>query len=291
MRLKHKIEYSVFIIFVKLFSALGLYRTRRSAYYLGYFLYFVIPIRKQVIISNLKTAFPQKNDKEIKKLTLRNYQNILITFFELMYLPSLTNEELLRSVVFENINVMKEKIDKNIPVIMLTGHFGGWEFCLPALRINMNKTFYILAQAQSNPLISNFVMNAREIFGNKSILAGVSVRQLYETLKNGGAVGIAGDQRGSFEGPRFLFFNQPTALHTGTAAIALKTNCSVILTTFIRQNDYSYKVYFENLSFENLPDDNDKKINELTQRYITFLQKQVAQNPEQYFWMHKIWKY
>jgi Kdo2-lipid IVA lauroyltransferase/acyltransferase len=291
MRLKHKVEYSAFIAFVKLFSALGLYRTRRSAYYLGYFLYYCIPIRKKVIISNLQNAFPNKTKDEIKKLTLKNYQNILITFFELMYIPSLKNEELLQSVTFENIDVFKEKTDKNVPVIMLTGHFGGWEFCMPALRLNLNKTFYILAQAQSNPLTSEFVMRAREVFGNKTILAGISVRQLYETLKNGGAVGVAGDQRGSFEGPRFTFFGRQTALHTGTAAIALKTKCAVVLTAFVRQSDFSYKVYFEDLSFENLPNDNDKKIYELTQRYITFLEKQVTLNPEQYFWMHKIWKY
>ncbi len=291
MRLKHKIEYSVFVFFVKLFSLLGLKWTRKSAFYLGYVLYFIIPIRKKIIISNLKSAFPNKNDNEIRKLTLQNYQNILITFFELMYIPSLSRDELLSSVTYDNLSVFKNKINQNIPVIMLTGHFGGWEFCMSALGLSLNKTFHILAQSQSNPLISEFVMHSREVFGNKTIIAGISVRHLYETLKNGGAVAVAGDQRGSFEGPRFSFFNKQTALHTGTAAIALKTKCAVVLTAFVRQKNYSYKIYTEDLSFDNLPENYDKKLYELTQRYITFIEKQVVKNPEQYFWMHKIWKY
>jgi KDO2-lipid IV(A) lauroyltransferase len=134
-------------------------------------------------------------------------------------------------------------------------------------------------------------MNARRKFGNKIILSGISVRKIYETIKNGEMIGVAGDQRGHYEGQRFIFFGNPTALYTGTASIALKMNCPVIMAAFERQKDFSYKMYLEELNFDNLPDDHEGKLRELTQRYISFLEKHIRKNPEQYFWMHKIWKY
>lgn len=291
MLTKHKIEYLFFTAFVKLFRTIGLKRTRHSARYLAYILYYIVRLRKRVVIENLKTALPQKSEAEIKKFALQTYRNILITFFELMYLPNLKKEEVDSTIVIDNLDDVRAKTVNNSAVIFVTGHFGGWELCMSSLSLKIGKQLQLLAQAQSNPLISDWVMNARKTFGNEIILSGISVRRLYESIKNGGAVGIAGDQRGPFEGKRFTFFGRPTALHTGTAQIALKTKCPVIMVACQRQRDYSYKMYMEELSFENLPDDSEGKIRELTQRYISFLEKHIRKNPEQYFWMHKIWKY
>jgi KDO2-lipid IV(A) lauroyltransferase len=291
MRIKHKIEYFFFISFVKYFQFVGLNKTRRSANILGYILYYLIPIRKKVVKNNLNIAFPQKSKAEINRLTLKTYQNILITFFELMYLPFVSKKEIDESISVRDIELVKEKLCNNNPAIFLTGHFGGWEFCLSSLSQKIGRPFQLLAQPQSNSLISDYVMKARKIFGNEIILSGISVRRLYENLKNGGIVGIAGDQRGSYEGPRFSFFGRSTALFTGAANISLKTNCLVIMTAFERQPDYSYKIHFEELNFNDLPDSNEEKIRELTQRYISFLEKHIKKNPEQYFWLHKLWKY
>lgn len=291
MRAKYKIEYFIFHSFVSLFRIIGLRRTRISAKYLAYLLYYLIPVRKKVVISNLKIALPQKADSEIRKLALQNYQNILITFFELMDLPSLTKEEVESSIVIENLEPIKKIIGTDKAAIILTGHFGGWEFCMSALSLKFRRECSLLAQPQSNPLVSDFVMSARAKFGNKVVLSGISVRKIYETIKSGGLIGVAGDQRGHYEGSRFIFFGNSTALYTGTASIALKMNCPVIMAAFERQKDFSYKMHLEELNFENLPDEHEEKLRELTQRYISFLEKHIQKNPEQYFWMHKIWKY
>lgn len=291
MRTKYKIEYFIFNSFVYLFRKIGLRRTRISAKYLAYILYYIIPVRKNVVKNNLRIALPDRADSEINKLTRLTYQNILITFFEMMYLPSITKEEVDSSITVENSEAFKKSIKIDEAAIILTGHFGGWEFCMSALTLKLGRECSLLAQPQSNPLVSDFVMRARAKFGNKMVLSGISVRKIYETIKNKGIIGVAGDQRGPFEGTRFSFFGKPTALYTGTASIALKMNCPVIMTAFERQNDFSYKMHLEELNFENLPNENEDKLRELTQRYISFLEKHIKKNPEQYFWMHKIWKY
>ena len=123
----------------------------------------------------------------------------------MMNLPSVTREEVESSIAVENMEAIKKSIETNKAAIILTGHFGGWEFCMSALSLKFDREVSLLAQPQSNPLVSDFVMSARRKFGNKIILSGISVRKIYETIKSGGMIGVAGDQRGHYEGSRFIF--------------------------------------------------------------------------------------
>lgn len=289
--LKHRLEYLLFLIFVNVFKWLGLKRTRKLAKNLSYVLYYIIPLRKNIVFSNIKSAFLEKPDSEINSLTLLTYQNILITFFELMILPFLSASELKSSVTFENYELLEKASNDHKGIMLLTGHLGGWEFCPSAITIKLARKIFILAKAQSNPLTSNWVMNSRKSFGNEIILSGISVKNLYQKIKEGEIVIVGGDQRGNYEGPRFQFFNRSTALYLGAASIALKTKCPIIFTIFERQPDYSYKIYFEELDLRNLSDNYDKNVIEVTQRYISALEKYIIKNPAQYFWLHKLWKY
>lgn len=288
---KNKIEFFFFKLINKTLNKIGLKKTRKLAKLIGVVLYYLFPIRKSTVLQNLRIAFPEKTEKEIKKIAKKNYQNISITFCELLLIPSLKLHEVKDQVSFENLELIKSKINKGYGLIILTGHFGNWEILISSIVAYINAKYNVLVKPQRNHYITEWLKETRSI-GNTNVIAlGVSVKEIIKALKAGEVVLIAGDQRGPFEGNRFMFFNHPTSLYTGTASIALKTNCEVLLAAVERQKDYKYKVFVEELDFSNLPDDNEKKPLELTQRYISFLEKYVRKNPEQYFWMHKLWKY
>lgn len=288
---KNKIEFFLFKSAQKIFGVLGLIKTRRLALLVGSFFYYFIPIRKKTTIENLSKAFPHKTESEIKQIARNNYQNITITFFELMSLPFISTKEMLNEVEFDNSDLIKKMESDKKGIIFFTGHFGSWEFLMAGIALKINKKFNVLVRPQRNNYITEWLKETRAKFGAGVIDSGVSVKKLFQALSSGEGVGIAGDQRGHYDNPRFNFFNQPTALYTGTASIALRTNSNVILIVPVRQKDFRYKCFSEQLSFDNLPDGEEEKIKELTQRYISFIEKYVSMYPEQYFWMHKIWKY
>ena len=288
---KNKLEFFFFKIALKLFSILGPNVTRQFAVGVGTLIFFFIPIRKKTVIDNLSKAFPEKSSKEIKRIALENYRNITMTFFELMCVTSISHETMKQQVEFVNYDLLEKKINEGKGLIILTGHFGNWEFTMTSLAVSFDYPINILVKPQRNPYITEWLKNTREHFGAKIIDTGVSVKGLYKALVDKEVVGIAGDQRGHFDNPRFNYFNQPTALYTGTAAIALRTKCNVLLTANVRQKNRNYKCYMEELSLDNLPENEEDKLKLLTQRYISFLEKYVSKHPEQYFWMHKIWKY
>lgn len=291
MKISHKIVFVLFQLFSGVFKLFGLRATRLAARFLGTFCYYFIPIRKKVVFENLEIAFPQKSRQELKIITRHTYQNILTTFFELIYFPYTTRNEMKLLLSEANMNEAEMLLKENKGLVFWTGHFGSWEVGAASAAIHLGKPFNVLAKKQSNAVMNELLVRAREVHGNKMIWLGASVRHLIEVLKNGGIVGVVGDQRGPADSPRVSFFGRPTPFYTGTATIISRTNCNAIFGVVVRQNDGNYKCEFEKLEVETLPIDPKEKVKEINQRYANFLEKNIGQYPDQYFWMHKIWKY
>ena len=291
MKISHKIVFVLFQLFSGVFKLFGLRATRLAARFLGTFCYYFIPIRKKVVFENLEIAFPQKSRQELKIIARRTYQNILTTFFELIYFPYTTRNEMKLLLSEANMNEAEMLLKENKGLVFWTGHFGSWEVGAASAAIHLGKPFNVLAKKQSNAVMNELLVRAREVHGNKMIWLGASVRHLIEVLKNGGIVGVVGDQRGPADSPRVSFFGRPTPFYTGTATIISRTNCNAIFGVVVRQNDGNYKCEFEKLEVETLPIDPKEKVKEINQRYANFLEKNIGQYPDQYFWMHKIWKY
>jgi len=288
---KNKVEFFFFLVFIKLFKFIGINVTRRLGKALGTIIYFIVPVRKSVVIGNLKKAFPQKKSSEIRRIALRNYQNITMTFFEFMCIPSCTREEILSFATVEADPSARSVLDENRGFIFLTAHFGSWEVSGYSLPLHLGVKFHILAQPQRNPYVNDWLRDARRAFGNEMIWVGVSVRRIFEALKNKEAIGVAADQRGPADSPRILFMGVPTAYHLGMANIIIRTKAKVITGFALRNKDLSYTLKLEELPTSGLLGDETAQSMELMRRFINIFEWYVKNYPEQYFWMHKIWKY
>lgn len=288
---KHKIEYLLFYFFVSLFKIIGLNKTRQLASVLARVLFFIIRVRRNVVISNLTKAFPEKSHEEIRNIAFKNYRNTLITFFEMMVCSSLSNVELLEQMEHESFIKLNEEIANHKSLLLVTAHLGGWEFSIVSLPLIIKRTINVLVREQSNPGVTEWLSKSRSSNGCKIIPANISIRHLYEALKREEIVIIAGDQRGDAHGPRFTFFDTSTALYTGLANISVKTESPIVAYCFVRLPNNKYKVDFKRIDLAKDIREKETRINKITQNYISFVESVVRQNPEQYFWMHKLWKH
>lgn len=289
--LKNKIEYSAFLFLSGLFRILGITRSRKLAKTLGLLFFYLVPIRKKTVIENLTAAFPEKSEKEIIKLTRKCYQNFSLTFAELLMQNNFTAETYKRIIDFSDADETFKKFFKTEKTFfILSGHFGNWEM-FSSIPLFYNKKVYALAKPMRNNYVSDWINNARAKFGVNVVLLGSSVREIYKVLKNEGVVLSIGDQRGPSDGVRVSFFNKPTAVFNGTAVLALRVNAPIVMTFFIRQPDLNYKIAVQELNYDDLTGTDEEKINIICQRYFDFLESNIKLHPEQWFWMHKIWKY
>lgn len=291
--MKKKIEYYLLLSFAKLFWILGIKTAKKLAAPLSTFVYHVIPIRKNVVKLNLSKAFPEKSETEINKLVRSNYKNSILTLIEFVCFKKMSRDQILDLVTVneDDINMIINSVTDNKGSILLTAHFGNWELAAHWIGIKFNTSLGVLVKNQSNQYVTEFVRSLRESFGNKSITIGSSVKELLKILKTGGFVGIVGDQRGPREAERVKFFGLDTAFYHGTSTIALKSKVPVFMLMCARQKNGKFIGYIEELSFKNLPENKEQQVVEITQRYISTLEKYVRKYPDQLFWMHNIWKY
>ncbi len=283
-----------YIVFRLVAEFVSLFGIKSAGYFgkmLGLVFYYLIPIRKSVVIENLTRAFPDLSQKKIKNICKKNYQSFGITLCEIFALQRETTESIKTRFFYSDSSPMTDITPDSGRAVMLTGHFGNWELGAIAAAFFFNREITVLYKKQSNRYISEWMVRLRQKFGNKTVALGVSVREIYKVIKEEGIIGIVGDQRGPREAVKVDFMGIPTSVYTGTAEIALKTNTPIYMVFTIRQKDCRYEFRTLKLDYTHLPGSFSEKAVKICEIYMAELSKIIREHPEQWFWMHKIWKY
>jgi Kdo2-lipid IVA lauroyltransferase/acyltransferase len=289
--MKNIAEYILFLLFSYFFRFCGLNLARKFSYPFSVLFFYLIPIRKKVVIENLSRAFPDSDNSEINRIAFKCYRNFVISLIEILYMPNMSKEEIIDILPAGNSDLIKNKYEEGKGVILLSAHFGNWEYIAASVGARINIPLYVVVKPQRNPFVNDWMNNVRTRWINKIVPLGVSIRQIYKEIKNKNLVAMIADQRGPFEGIRVKFFGIDTAVYSGPAALALKTGAPIVYGLAIRQPDYSFKVVFEEINLSDLPETEEEKIISISQRHTAFLEGYIRKYPEQWFWMHKRWKY
>jgi len=289
--MKNKIEYLLFLGWGFLIRLLGLSLSRKLSFIPAALFFYIIPIRKKTTLDNLAMAFPEYSKKKIFRIAFASYRNFIITLSEILYLPKMDSSEIENAVKYSNVELIKKKYCENKGVILLSAHFGNWEYVAISASIQLGIPFHVIIKPQRNPYITEWLNKARTKWLNKVVPLGVSIRNIYLELKGKNIVAMVADQRGPLDGIRVPFFGRMASVYAGPAMLALKTKAPLLYGIGVRQPDYSYLAEIYEINTENLPERNEEKVIEISQRHTAYLERFIRQHPEQWLWMHKRWKY
>jgi Kdo2-lipid IVA lauroyltransferase/acyltransferase len=289
--MKNFLEYSIFLILAGIVRLLGLTISRRLSVVIAFIFYYIIPIRKQVTLKNLHIAFPNYSDIEIEKIAFGSYKSFSITLIEILLIPYMTRKQIEGAIYCEDIRLVRKYYEQNNGLIVLSGHFGNWEYTALSVSAKINVPFHVVVKPQRNPYVNAYLNRSRTRWTNQVVELGASIRKIYSELKAKNIVAMAADQRGPSDGMRVNFFGQQSCIYPGPAQLAIKTKAPILYGLSIRQPDYSYSTQITEISTENLSDDEEEQIREVTQRHMAYLESVIRIHPEQWLWMHNIWKY
>lgn len=287
----NKLEYFIFTGFGLFFKVLGLNLSRKFSRVIAFVFYHLIPIRKDVTLKNIRIAFPDYPESKVKKIAYGCYKSFALTLSEILFMPLMSRNEIENSVYCTNLDFIKNKYEEKNGVILLSAHFGNWEYMAASIGAQLNVPLSVIVKSQRNPFVTDWLNDMRAKWGNKIVPLGISIRQIYKELMDKNIVAMVADQRGPQDGIRVEFFGRQTAVYPGPVALALKTNAPILYGISVRQPDYSYKTVFEEISTDNLPEGDEEKIKELSRRHMAYLEKFIRDYPEQWLWMHNRWKY
>ena len=169
------------------------------------------------------------------------------------------------------------------PVIFVTGHFGNHEAPRHVLT-QTGLTIGGLYRPMANPFFNAHYAKTMSSWGGPVFAQGRrGTAGFARHLKNGGMATLLFDVANA-GGINIPFLGHPARTATSAADIALRTGALVIPYFGIRQPDgLSFAIVVDAPIAEGAPED---MMAEMTRR----LEARIAENPGQWFWVHRRWK-
>lgn len=293
--MREKIEYS----FVKLFLWLAkvvpksfIYTTMKG---LTLLVYYVDKNRRNLTITNLTMAFPEKTPEEIVTLSKKVYTELSITISEilLMFTGQFNIEKTIRN--HDEAQKKLHDIAQNSPngVIVMTAHFSNWELAAHFLAKNGLPMLAIGREGNNKLIDQKITIPFRNKYGNRAISKNNAMLAMAKTLKKGDAVGLLIDQKsGRLNSVKVNFFGTPAETTVSVAMLKLKFNPIVVPIFIARQSDGMYEMII-NEPIDYVADeieDKEKKLEAMTLKYNQAIENVIRQYPSQWFWMHNRWR-
>ncbi|MBN1823246.1 MAG: lysophospholipid acyltransferase family protein [Endomicrobiales bacterium] len=286
-RLRHYIEYAALQAFAHAVRLLPLGVARTLALAMADFVFYCVPVRKKVVLFNLKNSFPEMSGAELNSVARRTYGQFAQSMIELIFFPKLTKEKLKEIVKIQGIDVIERAKKNGKGGVLVGAHFGNWELMGAAVAQYCDLTMVV--GQQTNILVDNLLNSFRISKGVKIVPLKLALRGVMKTLKENGFIAIVSDQDAHEDGIFVNFMGRPASTPKGPAMFALKTGCPIVMGTIVRDGEGGFTVFFDEIKRPSSPEE-EKAIMEYTQNYTNVLEGYVRKYPDHWFWMHRRWK-
>jgi Kdo2-lipid IVA lauroyltransferase/acyltransferase len=252
-------------------------------------IFHIVRYRREVVSANLKNSFPEKSEAELKRITKEYYKNLCDVFMEAIKVASISEKEILRRNVFDDMSILKMYNSQNKNVVAVLGHFSNWEWGGSALSILSPMQVFSAYKPLSNPYFDRFLFRIRSKFGIRLVkmedMYKTILRQSHPTL----SIFIADQTPPNTKATYWTtFLSQDTPVFLGVEKIAARLNAPVVFLYPLRVKRGHYRIYCHLLVEDpsKLPGEHD-----ITELHIKFLEQLIREHPEQWLWSHRRWKH
>lgn len=254
-----------------------------------FLLFYIIGYRKNVVLDNLKLAFPEKNDSELIEIRKKFYKHMCDVFLEMIKMLSISEKEHEKRFVFTNPEVIQE-IEKTQSIMLMSSHYANWEWPI-ILGKQIKSKGYAVYRNIKNIHFDNLIKKIRGRYGAELIKMNMISRKVVgnEQKNIRSTYVMVGDQSPFVKSIRHwaYFMGIEVPFHNGAENLARKLDLAMVYMKVEKIKRGHYQATFVPITTSATNYSNF----ELTDLYIKEVEKQIRQQPEYYLWTHKRWKH
>ena len=248
--------------------------------------------RHQLMLTNLRNAFPEKTAAEIEKIASDAWGHMGRQTAEYVFLDKLFDFDPAKPgegrIEVSGIPVFMELLNARRPFIVFTAHTGNFEM-LPVAGAAYGLDVTVLFRPPNNPYIADMVFGFRKArMGNLVPSHAGSAFHLASQLEGGNGVGILVDQKFS-RGKPTTFFNQDVRTNPLLAKLVRQFDCDVFPARCIRLPGNRYRLEIEPRIALPLDDKGNLDVQATAQMLNDRVESWVREYPEQWLWYHDRW--
>lgn len=251
-----------------------------------------IGYRKKVILTNLRNAFPDKNEQEIQVIARNFYQYFCDLVFEVIKSLSMSYKELEKRFQISPafLELFRDFADQQQSVMVAIGHQGNWEWAGNAYSVRSPHTFYGIFRPLHNKGFNKIVEKVRTRFRTR-LITDRDVIGAMRNIRNQqilSATVFLTDQTPSGKNMYWTrFLNQDTPVFWGVERIAHKFNYPIIFARIIREKRGYYRAEGHVLVDDprNYPEEGT-----ISEMHTRAIEASILEQPETWLWTHRRWK-
>ena len=257
---------------------------------LAFLLRAVVRYRTTVVYDNLRRAFPEKPEAEIKQIARASYRNLTDVTLETLKSYTMPLAEIQRRCPPVNPELVNRYLDRGQSVILAGSHYNNWEYTGISMPPAFHGTTVTAFKPIANKLIDTYVNWTRARTGMVliSMDSTFAVIRQREREQQRSVYILLSDQspssRKSAHWVDFLGIN--TASLPGPDVLARKFRMPVLYYHVRRLRRGFYEVEFSELS----TDPATAGEMGITQAYARRLETFIREQPANWLWSHKRWK-
>lgn len=241
----------------------------------------------RIVKRNLELAFPEMSADERKRILDAQWRNTGRVFAEFPILHKLTPASGRVEVINgERLDAIREA---GKPVVFVSGHFSNWEI-MPLTIVHYGVVCEMTYRAANNPWVDKRIKESRARYGVKLFApkGGDGSRELLQGMKRGASVALMNDQKFN-QGLAVPFFGHDAFTAPGPTRLALKFGTVLQTMTVRRLKGARFQaIVHEPIELERTGD----KFHDIelgVRRISAFVEEEVRNHPDDWFWVHKRW--
>jgi KDO2-lipid IV(A) lauroyltransferase len=252
-------------------------------------IYYVIGYRRKVVQQNLSIAFPTKTEEERKAIAKKFYKGFADSFIETIKTFS-ASAAFVRRHFTGDFSVFNELHEKGVQKVQLhSGHYFNWEYANLSIPLHLVYPLLTVYMPITNKTFNQIFYKMRAKTGAKLLSALAIRKEILPHRNEKYVIALVADQNPGDPRNAFWvnFFNRPTPFVRAPENGARRGNIPVVFCYFIKEKRGYYTIHFQ--LAEETP--STTKVGELTKKYAGFLQWSIEQQPENWLWSHRRWKW
>lgn len=256
--------------------------------YTSSLIYYIDKEHRDYAKANLDFVFNDDLLDDRKKEIIKNsYKNLVYNIYEFIENQTLNKDKLINRILIENEYVIKEALFNKRKIILITAHYGNWEYGSSIISLKYGPTTMV-GRPPNNKYLHKEIYDTRTINNTQMLDKKNASRGLIKALKDNRIIGLITEQNNK-NGIDVEFLNHMVKQVDTVARLASKFDAVIIPIFFTRESFGKHILTFDK-SIDSRDYKSNDKIEKLTQKQAEVMTRYIKKYPDQWLWQHRIFK-
>ncbi len=251
-------------------------------------IYFVNIEHKRYAKANLDFVYGDTISEMRKwEIVKESYRNLIYNLYEFIENQTLDLAGFEKKITVENEHFITDAIKNNRKIILVTAHYGNWEYGNTFIPLKYRPTTMV-GRPMNNKYFNDELDATRTRNNTQMLTKKDASRGLVKALKEDRIIGMVIDQHNKI-GIDVEFLGHKVKQADSASRLAGKFNAIILPLFFTMKSFGRYEASFlepiEPKDFEG-----ENQVLNLTQAQADRMTQQILKHPEQWFWQHKRFK-